>query len=332
MVVDFNNRTSYATGWLGRTFADALSMELMRTGTFEVIKRQQVEQVMSENNLTIPLDWSQQAMIAERLSSPTGECNYTVSGDIEEARIFKTKEGTLAEVAVRMLVISRVTGMPINGAYVVQSSSPKIGYSGNNDVLVHEALATAAFQAVMKLMDNRLPIGTILTSPRNGEIVIKGGSTTGFREGMECTSIRRSSLTGRIRLTEVTPNESTGVVLEESKGIGPGDKVIPIFEFASASLRVKKKAIGAAGMEVAALAAAALLVGLINTQNHDNGMQNPTAPSATPLADAAFFNYNSSETMTENFSGNSIYVTPAFSQTQGANLITWPQPTTRVAA
>ena len=29
----------------------------------------------------------------------------------------------------------------------------------------------------MKIMDSRVPIGTMLTSPRNGEIVIKGGAT-----------------------------------------------------------------------------------------------------------------------------------------------------------
>ena len=54
--------------------------------------------------------------------------------------IRKTEEGTKAEVSVRVLIISRITGMPINGAFVMQSSSPKIGYSGSNDSLVHEAL------------------------------------------------------------------------------------------------------------------------------------------------------------------------------------------------
>ena len=32
-VIDFNNKSTYRTGMLGRSFADALSMELMQTGT-----------------------------------------------------------------------------------------------------------------------------------------------------------------------------------------------------------------------------------------------------------------------------------------------------------
>ncbi len=39
--------------------------------------------------------------------------------------------------------------------------------------------------------------------------------------------MRRDTVTGRIILSEVTPNESTGSVLEDSRGIAPGDKVDP---------------------------------------------------------------------------------------------------------
>ena len=308
-VVDFDNRSAYPTGMLGRAFADAISMELVRTGTFEVIKRQQVEQVMTDNHLTIPLNWAQQAIVAERLCTPTAPVNFTVSGDIDAVHIRKTEEGTKAEVSVRVLIISRITGMPINGAFVMQSSSPKIGYTGNTDSLIHEALSTAAFQAVMKIMDSRVPIGTMLTSPRNGEIVIKGGATLGFRVGMECTTMRRDSVTGRIRLTEVTPNESSGSVLEESKGIAPGDKVLPIFEFSSTARRSIKGAVGQAGLYVAAIAAGALLFSLIATNNNDNALDTFAAPLASTLADAESLNYPT-----------------------GANIVRWKQPSQRVVA
>lgn len=304
VVLDFNNRSTYLTGMLGRTFADAVSMELMRTRTFDVRKRQLVEQVLDENNLTIPLSPQAQAMVADRLGSA-----YCLSGDIEDVKIRKSKEGTYAEVTLKALVISRVTGLPINGAQVVQSSSPKIGYSGSTDVLVHEALATAAYQVTQRLLDNRLPIGTVLMSPRNGEVVIKGGSTNGFRDGMECTTIRREAVTGRLRLLNVNPNESTGMVLEESKGISIGDKAVPIFEFSTVTNRYGKKAREASAIQIASFVAAGLLVSLIATQNGNNSMQDFTAPAASALADAYSLNHF-----------------------LGANVITWKRPSSRVIA
>ena len=312
-VVDFDNQSKHRTGMLGRTMADAMSMELMQTGTFDIVTREKVEKMMTELHLSVPLNWSQQALLASRLcSKPPAmkyNVNFTVSGIINNVEIHKATEGTVAVVAVRVVIISRVTGMPINGVDIVQSSSPKIGYSGNYDSLIAEALTTASFQAVMKIMDSRVPIGTILTSPRNGEIVMKGGAALGFRIGMECTTLRRDNMTGRIRLSEVTPNESSGIVLEDSSGISPGDKILPIFEFARNSRRITKGAVGEAGLYVAAIAAGSILFSLIGTNNNNNRLTNFTAGNATALADAQDLNFPS-----------------------GANILRWPTPSKRVVA
>ena len=93
---------------------------------------------------------------------------------------------------------------------------------------------------------------TILTSPRNGEIGIRGGATMGLRVGMECTTMRRDTVTGRIRLTAVAANESTGSVLDDSKGIAPGDTVLPIAEAAGTAQRPAPPAEAEAGQLLSA--------------------------------------------------------------------------------
>jgi len=310
VVFDFHNKSTYLTGMPGRTFADALSMELMRpqtsvgNQTFDVMKRSAVEDVLKKYGYTVPLDWAQMAQVADQLT-----CKYAISGDIDEVRIRKTKEGTLAEVTIHVLVISRYTQMPINGAHVVQTSSPKIGFSGSTDVLVNEALATAAYKATQKLLDNRLPIGTILMSPRQREIVIKGGSTIGFRAGMECTAIRRESVTGRVRIIDVSPNESSGIILEDSKGIAAGDKVVPIFEYTLNTPRAGIAAREKAANQMLSWVGAILFAGLIATENGNKAMNEFSAPTATAMADAYSMNYP-----------------------YGANIVRWHAPSKRVIA
>ncbi len=285
IVLDFHNRSKFTTGMLGRTFADALSIELLNTRTFEVVKRAQLDQALAEANLTIPMSWEAQSMLAERL-----KCPFTISGEIESVDILKSRDGTYAEVVVTTLVVSKITKLPVNGARVVQRSSPKVGYSGSPDVLVHEALSTAAFQVSQRLLDNRLPIATVLVSPQTGEVVVRGGSTMGLRKGMILISMRRETVTGRLRLIRVGPSDSLAAVLEDSRGIAPGDKALPVFEL-DATLGLTKESREQTGMRLAGIAALGLLASFVGTNGSNEAKDSPTiAPLAYPMADAAIAN------------------------------------------
>jgi len=304
IVLDLMDRSGGNTGMLGRTFSDALAIELTNTSTFEVIKRSEVERVMEEFSMAVPLGSAAQGMLADRL-----KCSYVLSGDINSVDIVRGREGTYAEVMVSVLVIHKVTQLPINGAQVVVRSSPKIGYSGNNDVLIHEALAIAAYQVTQKLLNNRLPIATVLNTPTEGQIILRGGSQLGFRKGMILTTVRRGQVTGRAKVTVINPSDSRGEVLEDSKGIAPGDKAVPIFEFAYSDIRTKEIK-DRAGLHIAALGMLAGLAVLVGTDNGNKKMQNsPPVATVTAMADADLM-------------GDS----------DGANLVSWPWQGARVIA
>ena len=309
VVVDFNNLSTYKTGMLGRVLSDSLSIELLNVKPpFEVIKRSEVDKVMADTGVSLPLTPQALAMIADRL-----HCSFTVSGDINSVEIHHDREGTYAEVDVQAVVTSKVTQGPINGARVIQRSSPKIGYSGSTDVLVHEALSTAAYQISQRLLDNRVPVATVLTSPHNFELVLKGGSTIGFRKGQVLTTLRREAVTGRVRLIDVTPTESIAEIVEmggyNTQGIAPGDKAVPVFEFQS-SARFTRADRAKTGLQIAGILGLAALAVLIGTENGDKVlMAGAITPTAAAMADANFMGEN-----------------------KGANLVTWPHMNSRVIA
>jgi TolB-like protein len=304
IVLDLMDRSGRGTGMLGRTLSDALAIELTNTSTFEVIKRSEVERVMEEFRMAVPLGSAAQSMLADRL-----KCSYVLSGDINSVQVVRGREGTYAEVDASVLVIHKATQLPINGAHVIVRSSPKIGYSGNEDVLVHEALAIAGYQITQKLMNNRLPIATVLNTPRTGELIMRGGSQLGFRKGMILTTVRRGQVTGRARITLVNPAESYGEVLEDNKGIAPGDKAVPIFEFETSSIMTKEIR-DRAGLQIAGLLMLTGLAVLVGTENGNKQLQNkPPVPTVTAMADAV-----------------------VMGDTDGANLVSWPWQGARVLA
>lgn len=297
VVFDYTNRSEYKTGMPGRTFADALSIELLNTKKFAVVPRGDLETVLDQEGLSVPLSYNAQAEVAERLV--TGDLNahppdpfahppYTITGEVEDVKIIRGHDGTYAEVTVSTLVMSKVTKLPINGARVVQRSSPKIGFTGNPDVLVQEALATAAYQTSYKLLSNRLPIATVLTSAHEGQVQLKGGSTIGLSEGMTLTTMRRGVVTGKIRLTMVDPSESAAEVLE-NRGLALGDKAVPIFELVPVA-RVSAAKREAAGLQAVSLIGLIVLAAWVGSDAGNNQLKASTTPSAVSLADAFYTN------------------------------------------
>ncbi|MEI6521763.1 MAG: hypothetical protein WCO98_17275 [bacterium] len=60
LVLDFENRSGYKTGMVGRVAADAIAVELLKSTDYDVIHRTDVDDKMVELNYSIPLTWDQQ--------------------------------------------------------------------------------------------------------------------------------------------------------------------------------------------------------------------------------------------------------------------------------
>jgi hypothetical protein len=280
VVVDFGNSSGYSTGMLGREFADSLSLELLNTRRFDVAKRSQVDGVLQMSSLTPPLTVNAVTVLATQL-----QCQYGVTGDIKSVTIKKTREGTYAEVSVQALLVSRILGDSISGAEVVQKCAPRIGYNGSTDVLVHEALTLASYDVAQKILNTRFLVAMVIGSARAGEVILRGGATLGLRQGMELITLRRETVTGRIRVTKVGPTESVAELTGDNRGIAPGDKAIPVFTLVDETPVISANR-AAAGERLAALGLFVALAKLIGGQGGTPQAMNPHAPSAGPLADA----------------------------------------------
>jgi hypothetical protein len=291
-VLDFNNKSDYKTGMLGRQFSDSLSLALQSTGKFSVVPRTDLDSALQDLGVSIPMDFAAQAMVADKLNVP-----YAVSGDIEKVSILHTKTGTFAQVTANVYVVSKLTRLPINGARVIQSSSPKIGYVGNKDALVYEALSTAAYQVAQQIIDNRMPIASVLITDTDGNVRLRGGSMMGLKVGMQLVTVRQNSVTGILRVISVTASDSICKVIEDRHGIAPSDKVVQIYNPSpeAKTPQIKKHT----AMQIAALVGLGLLIALVSRTEKEN---NAGVVSAAPLANAGIA-----------------------SEPYGANLVTWSQ-------
>jgi hypothetical protein len=111
-----------------------------------------------------------------------------------------------------------------------------------------------------------------------------------------------------MRLSQVNPTDSVGAILEESKGIAPGDKAVPIFEFDAVG-RPTDEMRNATGVRIAGLVGLVLLAAFIGHDGGDAPLSKSPTPDVYSLADATFME-----------------------QPFGGNLITWPNRGGKVLA
>jgi hypothetical protein len=177
-----------------------------------------------------------------------------------------------------------------------------LAYDGNAEALVDEAISIAGFQVTQRILDNRMPLATVMIAPLSGEIRLRGGTVIGIKSGMEMVCVRQESVTGIIRVIDVTPTECTCDKVVDYKGIAPGDWAVPRFTLSTMRITpvTKHHMEDALGMVIGV----ALLWAVIG---HSNSLDNsPSGISAAPLADAVAV--------------TSINGSP---YTYGGNLITW---------
>ncbi|MCC2670795.1 MAG: hypothetical protein K0Q72_3266, partial [Armatimonadetes bacterium] len=254
-VLDFNNKTKVGGQLLGRLAAAQTSLQLSESDNWFVIPDAQVQRRIQELNLQTPFDRPARVQIANGIDA-TG----AVYGSVLEARV--TGQPTpQAYVKLQVVVEDITTGVLINGAVAEGASTPRMGFTGDADILLEEALGKAAFKARESMDRFRLPEGTVLNTTvvggvdgREMEALMNIGARQGVRRGMEMIVTRQRQLVGRMKVVAVDADISTGTVLENTQGVRPEDRVTAIFNFADfggPKARSGKRAMAEDGIQIA---------------------------------------------------------------------------------
>jgi len=248
-VLDFNNKTKVGGQLLGRLAAAQMSLQLSESDNWFVIPDAQVQRRQQELNLEAPFDRPARVQIANGIDA-TG----VVYGSVLEARV-SGQPTPQAYVKVQVVVEDVSTGVLINGAITEGVSTPRMGFTGDADILLEEALGKAAFKARESMDRFKLPEGTVLNTTvvggvdgQNIEALVNVGGRNGVRRGMEMIVTRQRQLVGKVKIVNVDSDISTARVLENTQGVRPEDRVTAIFNFADFQpTRSKARAIGTAG-------------------------------------------------------------------------------------
>lgn len=230
-VLDFNNKTKVGGQLLGRLAAAQVSLQLSESDNWFVVPDAQVQRRIQELNLQPPFDRPARVQIANGIDA-TG----AVYGSVLEARV-SGQPTPQAYVRIQVLVEDINTGVLINGAVAEGVSTPRMGFTGDADILLEEALGKAAFKARESMDRFRLPTGTVLNTTVVGvdgtqvDALINIGARQGVRRGMELIVTRQRQLVGRVKVVNVDADISTARVLENTQGVKPEDRVTAIFNF-----------------------------------------------------------------------------------------------------
>lgn len=231
-ILDFNNKTTVGAQLLGRMAAAQMSLQLRESQNWDVIPDAQVQRRIQELNLKTPYDRVNRVQIGNGV-----DASAVIYGSVTEARV---TSGSTPQAYVRMqvLVEDLITGVLINGAVADGLSTPRMGFTGDADILLEEALGKAAFKA-REFMDRfRLPEGTVLNTTAVGtddkprlEAMINIGLRQGVRRGMEMIVTRLKETVGKLKITRVDSDLCTAEVTDNLQGVKPEDRVRAIFTF-----------------------------------------------------------------------------------------------------
>ncbi|RYX84738.1 hypothetical protein EON83_08890 [bacterium] len=216
---------------LGRKAADALAVELQRTGEYTVITRQRVQEVVGQQaGLQPPFNDTAQVRLAQALGAAS-----VFSGEVAAVDV-TPGQSARARVVVRQL--DAATGDYINGTQNIESTEQKLTTVAN-EILVDEAINKAAFSAVRSMRQIALPAGNVLNVTRD-EAELSIGTRNGVAVGQRYSVLRdvynaARNVTERVKIGEVTikrveANQSTSVLSAGgAQGVRTGDRVRQVF-------------------------------------------------------------------------------------------------------
>ncbi|NCO92747.1 MAG: hypothetical protein GW880_15645 [Armatimonadetes bacterium] len=222
---------------LGRRAADAVALDLTNSGNYEVLSRQELQDAMVKVFGRVDMDLSPADQL--RLVR-VGELDarYVISG-----KVFSKSVVTSPPAAtVRIGVLRRDTdsGDPDSGAMVDGEASRPAG-DADPEVLVDEAISTAADRATRQMEAYFVPAGHVLIVARDQRIVINRGENHGVRPGMRFSVTQtyrdvdkeqiKTDKVGELTVDTVDPEQATCHTSLSLKGIQTMNRVHAIYEW-----------------------------------------------------------------------------------------------------
>ncbi|MES2458937.1 MAG: CsgG/HfaB family protein [Armatimonadota bacterium] len=213
---------------LSRQATDAVVNEMIRTGRFDIVPREQVSQQAEALGLNRPYN----EIALQRLGQALG-VDYIATGAV--AALERDKKTNALRTSVVMLLTDVNSGEYANGAVGLGIALPPKSVSEAikdlpvEQVMQDQAIGDAAFVLVRKLNNYRLPEATVLLTTANTEVRLNRGIRDGIQEGQDFVIFRQGERVGRVRITRVYDIESYATIIDIGRGIRPEDKARAIF-------------------------------------------------------------------------------------------------------
>ena len=221
-VLDFANVSKYGDSVISRLATDAVVVELTKSEKFTVETLQRTREAMADLDLRYPLTTAGMLRLAEELA-----VNAMVVGKVREVSLTDKPRQARVELEVQML--DGATGEPMNGAIVRGSSSPVEDFTGDDDVLIMQAVNNAAYVAVRRMIDYIIPEATVLNAIGSDKVLLNRGAQDGISKGMVMIVTRGDEVIGKIRVLDVTNNDSTAAITSAVRGVKAEDKAKAVF-------------------------------------------------------------------------------------------------------
>ena len=207
-----------------RTTADALRMELVKIGTYDVLPWSEVEHVAKLLKIESPQTEDEYIAIAKR-----AEAQVVIVGEIKSVDIRTRDKAPEVEVSLVVRVRDAMTDELVNGAAERGTARDVKGGSKTEALMIVDAAESAAVRCAARMAAYRPVEGTILNSPGNGPIVLNRGLGHGLKSKQEFVVFRGGVKVGRLSVGKVFPQYSEMGVVQNIAGIQPGDHVVSIF-------------------------------------------------------------------------------------------------------
>lgn len=232
-VLDFINRSGYGGNDVGRQASDSFVVELGKSNRYEVSPRQDTLAGLENLGLTLPLD-----KIGMQKLGRDRNVDAVVSGEVLTVAFDNKPRRATVSVIVR--VVDAISGELTNGAIAQGTSTPRPVGAGDDDSLVNQAIDNASFTAVRQITSFNLPKATILNNVDTTNVLINKGSRDGVYDGLNMLVTRGDAEVGRIRVSNVQPDQSTATVTDRGLGIQPQDRATAIYQLPSYSVRADR--------------------------------------------------------------------------------------------
>ena len=225
-ILDFANPSGYGGGDVGRLASDSFVVELAKLNRYAVLPRQDLLDKIQTENLTPPLNLTSIRRLGEALG-----VDAIVAGEI--ASVSFSRDRRQAKVSLVVRVIDPRSGYLLNGALAEGYSNPRPIPVSDEEQLVNEAFGNAAFNAVKQISKFNLPVATVLIGRDTSSVTLNKGSRDGLYDGLDMLVTRNGVVTGTVRITEATNNDSNAVVTDQGTGIRPEDRATAIYHLPS---------------------------------------------------------------------------------------------------